>query len=344
MENRSKVLIVGAGAGGFATGYYFALSGADVTFYVREKRMEQLRPPQSLYSYDDCELKQFTDYGLICDMQQVAEQKYDFVLVTFDSHTSFSEEGTQLLKDLGNAVRDTDAVVVNLGVGNGIKEHFVTTTGLDRSRILSGSFAILSHFVASADLSKLVHSPAKQEEVAKAYVAYRHIGGEGGLIIDNESRGNAERFAELYNRNGFSKCATDEPVLVNLRNETGFALFAACELLGWADIEEVVLKDETIWPLACRATNEVAALPEYGEAGKGQAAAMEVPVWCATWEQVNKGTLPLDFNSFNQLHHGGKVVAQDTEIMQQQLVIGREAGIEMPNLKELLQRLEAFRS
>ena len=342
MENSSKVLIVGAGAGGFVTGYYFALSGADVTFYVREKRMEQLKPPQSLYSYDDCELKQFTDYGLICDMQQVAERSYDFVLVTFDSHTSFSEEGTQLLENLGKAVEDTEAVVVNLGVGVGIKEHFLKTTGLDESRILSGSFAFLSHFVASADLSRLVHPPANQEEVGKAYVAYRHIGGKGGLIIDNKSRDNSMRFAELYNRNGISKCTTAKPVSVDLRNNISFPLFAASELLGWADTE-ITAKDKTVWPLACKAVNEIAALPEFGLPGKIQSIIMRVPLWSSVWLKVDKASLPLDFNSFNQLHHGGKVVAQDTEIMRQNLAIGQQAGKQMPHLQELLDRLDAYR-
>ena len=56
-HNKNNVLIIGAGAGGFATGYHLTLSGADVTFYVRSKRLDQLQPPQSLYCYEDCKLK-----------------------------------------------------------------------------------------------------------------------------------------------------------------------------------------------------------------------------------------------------------------------------------------------
>jgi hypothetical protein len=51
--------------------------------------------------------------------------------------------------------------------------------------------------------------------------------------------------------------------------------------------------------------------------------------------------LPLDYQAFNRFHHGGKVRAQDVEILHDCLAEGRSTGHAMPALEDLLERLEA---
>ncbi|WP_243789037.1 hypothetical protein [Saccharopolyspora gloriosae] len=62
-------------------------------------------------------------------------------------------------------------------------------------------------------------------------------------------------------------------------------------------------------------------------------------------EQVHRKSerdmLPLDYQAFNRVHHGGKVRTQDVESMRHCLVEGRRQGRRMTALESLLARLDA---
>ena len=62
------------------------------------------------------------------------------------------------------------------------------------------------------------------------------------------------------------------------------------------------------------------------------------------WEfsrQIEANSLPLDLAAFNRYHHGGKVQAQDHKAGREVLARGEAGGLDMPNLRKLV---EAFPS
>jgi hypothetical protein len=336
-----RVLIVGAGAGGLVTGYHLALSGAEVTFYVRPGRLQELQPPQSLYCYDDCQLKVFDGYQLISELAAVEATLWDFVVVTLDGHTAFTAEGSALLKALGKAVINSPAVIVNLGVGFELKAHYVAMTGLPEHRILSGTFNLLSHFVENACLP--IHGAVGSLQLQQARIAYRHINGSDGLVIDNVSIHQAKGFARLYGACGVSGCKLVSPLVVDMMFNLLFPLFAVFELGGWGGTEATV-KNKALWQLGCGAVKDIAGLPRFGWQGKLIKWFVGPRLLRKLWFTLDSNSLPLDFHGFNKLHHGGKVVAQDTEIMRANLVQGQQLGLRMPNLQKLLERLDSQRT
>lgn len=340
MNNNTKVLIIGAGAGGLVTGYHLSLAGADVTFYVRTNRLDEMQPPQSLYCYDDCHLKQYSGYDLVGNMEEVKQRQYDYVLVTLDGAAVFSEEGITLLESLGDVFRNTNAIVICLGVAAGIYEHYVKHTRMQEGRILTGSFSFLSHPIPLPGQPK--NSVINQNELSQAKFAYRHFGGKGGLTVGNRFATTAKQFANIYNKNGLSECTLTNQTMMDVFFNSFFPLLAVCELAGWPSSDQIV-RNNCFWPLGCKAANEIAALPKFGLRGKLFSKVMIIPFWRLLWLKMDKGSLPLDFNTFNQFHHGGKVVEQDTQVMRDNLADGDKNSIDMPNLKSLLNQLDELR-
>ena len=335
-----KALIVGAGAGGLVTGYHFALSGVDVTFFVRPGRMEEMaRKPKRLYCYEDHEVKLFDDYDVICDMDAVAAQQFDYVLTTLDGSAMHSDEGMALLRDLGNAVRASSAVFACLGAAEGIEDFIVKHTGLPIERCLFGSFSLLSHNVPLP--GQRFDASIDQEGLSGCVFAYTHLGkGKAGLMLTRTNRGLGQELAELYGRSGASTCT----IMPNLRVvdcATCFLSpsFVAFMIEGWPEPEEM-FKTET-WRLAEKATMEIVALPQYGFLGKVIAAIggpLNLPA--KMWEGTSKAAVPLDFHAFNKFHHGGKVMAQDIGISRDILSREEGRGRKLPMLRSLMESLD----
>ena len=335
-----NVLIVGAGAGGLVTGYHFALSEVDVTFFVRPSRMEEMtRKPKRLYCYEDNEIKLFGDYATTCKMDEVAAQEFDYVLTALDGFAMQSEEGVALLQDLGNAVRASNAVLVCLGAALGIEDFIVKHTGLPIERCLFGSFSLLSHNVPIP--GQRFDENIDQEGLASCIFAYTHLGeGNKGLALTRTNRKLGREFAEVYGRSGVSTCL----VMPNLRFLDCMLCFLAPSFVafvieGWPEPEDIY-KTKT-WRLAEKATMEIFALPQYGILGK-VAAALGGPLNLLTrmWKGMYKDALPLDFPAFNRFHHGGKVLEQDIKIARDVLSREEGRGKKMPNLRSLLERLD----
>jgi hypothetical protein len=55
-------------------------------------------------------------YRVISDVSEVADQTYEYGIVTLDGASSYSVEGTTLLNHLGDAVRGSSATVVIGGI------------------------------------------------------------------------------------------------------------------------------------------------------------------------------------------------------------------------------------
>ncbi|MDE0364101.1 MAG: hypothetical protein OXP09_00845 [Gammaproteobacteria bacterium] len=340
MTKRSNVLIVGAGAGGMVTGYHFALSGADVTFFVRANRVSEMaRKPKRLYCYDDHETKIFDQYQTVCSTDEVAAQRFDYVLTTLDGFAMHSDEGMELLRNLGNAIRPSEAVLVCLGVAHGIEDFIAHHTSIPSERCLFGSFSFLSHNIPLPD--QRFHPDIDQEALSNCVFAYVHLGqSNAGLTLTRTNRKLGQELAKAFDRSGVSTFS----VVPNLSVMDFLSCFPFPGLIafvieGWPE-PEVMYKTEN-WELASKATLEILALPQYGYLGK-LLAVLGGPLKFLTrvWRGTSKAALPLDYHAFNKFHHGGKVLAQDMEIVRDILHREEGRGRELPNLGRLLKRLD----
>lgn len=335
MENPA-VLIVGAGALGVTTGYHLALGGARVTFLVRPGRLEALQSPLQLYCYDDGQLKEFAAFEAVGSVGEAARSDYQFVLVTMDGATCRGEEATKLLEALGEAIRATPATVIVCGMG--VREHCRQAMGLADDRIQEGTMRMLSYQTDRVTLP--LHPPTDPEKLARASMAYRHVGGSDGFMVVDRPAAPANRFVALYNRNGISRCQTVKQTLYTMFTRTAFPTFAVFDMAGWPDADTMA-ENEELASLCCRAIREIMRLPEHGWAGKLGGLLMSPKMWSKMNVKTERNALPVDYQGFNRFHHGGKVREQDIDVMRQSLESGRAQGRSMPALEELIRRYEA---
>ncbi len=337
MEKKPAILIVGAGSMGMVTGYHLQLAGVDVTFLVRPTRVEDFKPPQLLYCYDDATLKKFDDYRVIGNMSESGGKPLDFVIVTLDGATTRSAEGTAVLRDIGNAIRSTAAYLVMGGVGVGLREHYLKTTGLPENRVFGGFLGLLAHQV-SANLP--VNPPTDPATLAKASMAYRHFSNKKGFLLETRVPEAARAFAALYDRSGVSLCGAMGKTLVDIVTNSAFPMLAASEIANWPNVTALVANKE-LWQLACRAQAEIMALPQHGLLGKLMAVIMGPGITAKLQLKLEREMLPLDYQAFNRFHHGAKVRAQDVQVMQNCVADGERQGKPMASLRELLARQAA---
>jgi UDP-N-acetyl-D-mannosaminuronate dehydrogenase len=74
-----RILVVGAGAIGVVYGYILSLAKVEVTFLIRPHRVEALSKPQTLYNYDDQQLKTFSEFKYTTDPAKISDVNYDYV-------------------------------------------------------------------------------------------------------------------------------------------------------------------------------------------------------------------------------------------------------------------------
>lgn len=329
------VLIVGAGAMGIMCGYHLQLTGAEVTFLVRPRRAEKLSRPQLLYSYDDVTVKPFYGYRVLSDVTEVGGRAYDYIIVTLDGASARSAEGTAMLSDLGNAVRDTSAVVIIGGIGHGLRRHCLDALDIDEERVISGALSLLAHQVASVNLP--VHPPTDPALLAQADLAYRTL-PRGSFTVEDRFPAVAARFKALYDACGVSHCDIVDHNQFPAQVAVVFPVFAACELMGWPPAAQFNDHKDT-WNLAVDAVREVVSLDEYRPAGQHTDSESLTHLMAVAEEQA----LPLDVNAFNAFHHGGKVAQQDLELLRDHVAAGEREGKPMSALRQLIAELTAFR-
>ncbi|MFD8089269.1 ketopantoate reductase family protein [Streptomyces malaysiensis] len=259
------VLIVGAGAMGLTSGYHLHLAGAEVTFLVRPQRAENLARPQVLYSYDDASLKRFSGYRVLSDVGNTGDRAYDYVIVTLDGASSRSAEGTALLNDLGDAIRNTAAVVIIGGIGLDLRLHCLDALDIGEERVISGWLGLLAHQVASTDLP--VHPPTDPHVLAQADMAYRTLSA-GGFMVEDRFPGVAARFKALYDGCGVSRCDVVDHDHFPAQVAGLFPVFQACHLMGWPPAARPTTKK----PGGLRSTRSGRSSPSMGTAARKRSA------------------------------------------------------------------------
>ena len=333
---KPHVLIVGAGALGMTIGYHLQLSGADISFLVRPGKVPSIQPPLMLYCYDDNELKAFNDYHIYSSVNDIQKTNYDFALVTLDGASCQNEEGSELIRALGTALKDSDTKVMFNGVG--AIDHCKKIIGLAEDRIMEGTMAILSYQTDRVTLP--LNPPTSPEKIAQAAIAYRHGNGSMGFMLANHPTDAAITFAKLYGRSGVSKCQIVSQLIYRMFTNAFFPTMAIFDLAGWP-AANTMAQNKPLMKLCRQATKEILRLPENGWQGK--LASLIITSHTLRWQNAKfeTGCYPADYSAFNQFHHGGKVREQDIACMKKSLASGLAQGQPMPNLTKLIGLYEA---
>jgi hypothetical protein len=335
---KPSVLIVGAGAMGMVTGYQLSLAGAAVTIFVRPAKLDELKPPQRLYCYDDHQLKAFTDYQPISTTTEIAAQRFDYVLVTFDGATCRSVEGARLLTEIGDAIRATSAMMIIGGVGIGLRDFYLKTTRLPESRLMEGTLGCLAYQVSRAEMPW--HPPTDAATLAQASIAYHHFPSKVGFMLAARPAKAAKAFAALYDRCGVAHVSVMNVMLYRILNNAFFAITAVCDIAGWPDADTMVA-NKPLMSLCSQSMKEIIGLPQHGWIGKIVRLIISEKMLAKTLRKMEKDSLPLDFHAFNKFHHGGKVREQDIQVMRNCVDSGTAQGQSMTALKTLVQKYEA---
>jgi ketopantoate reductase len=333
--SKPSVLIVGAGALGVATGYHLNLAGAAVTYLVRPARLKALQAAQVLYCYDDAQLKHFSDYHAVDCVAEAAKQNYDFVLVTLDGASCQSAEGTQLLRELAEVIRETAAVAVIAGIG--VREHCRQTMQLPDDRVVEGTMRMFSYQVDRVAMP--LHPPTDPKQLAQASMAYRHPSGKAGFMVVGKPTKAARGFADLYNQCGVSSCNRMNARLYAAFVSSFFPVAAVFDLAGWPDAKTMADNKE-LMSLCSKAMQEIMRLPEHGWQGKLASLLIRQTTLAKNIVKTERDCLPLDNTGFNRFHHGGKVREQDIQVMRQCAESGKTQHKSMPALDEIIRRYE----
>ena len=334
---RSRILIVGAGAMGLVAGYHLQLAGAEITFLVRPERVEAAARPKTLYCYDDATLKAFSAFKVISDATEISSSSFASVSVTLDGFTSREPEGVSLLQQIGMSIRDGSTCVIIGGIGVGLHDFYCTAMELPEARVLNGALGLLCHVVKGFPLP--AHQPTDPNVLSKAEVAYRHINKYGFTLDDNNPEA-AARFARLYDASEVSRCHILPRQEFAVMTKVMFPVFAASELLGWPRAKDLGSNPE-LWALTVDAVQEVQGLDEHGSIGKAAQESLTGHSLLEIWASLESAMLPLDYAEFMKLHHGFKHRSQDIQLLRDCVDIGERQGSEMRALKQLLAQLSA---
>ncbi|KAI1385495.1 uncharacterized protein F4822DRAFT_413153 [Hypoxylon trugodes] len=339
-QSKSRVLVVGAGSMGIISGYILSLAGADVTFLIRPHRKEALSRPQILYSYDDNSLKEYKGYDLITSPSDIIGKNFDYILITLDGTALQNETGTNLVKTIGEAARNTNTKVILGTVFVDLRTWFLKTSGLAEDQVANATLAI--HIYATKDVTLPANPPVDPELVAKSDFAFTDKLGDGIVLTDNAPAA-AKGFAELWNASKLSKCSVIPAVVSAANINPFFAVLAGCDILGWPRYKDLDTNNE-VWKLSIRAVKEIQGLGIHGEPGQQAATATTEENFAAQMKGLENQMLPFELQAFNRFHHGGKVNVQDTAHLRTCLRYGEAERKTMDALKELIQRVEEHKA
>lgn len=223
------VVIVGAGSMGLVTGYHLSLAGAQVTYFVRPKRAEELKQPQFLYWLDKQELHEFKNYSHFTDPSSILSSSYDYMLVTIDAKSVQSEEGEEFVKIIGQAARDKTTKVIIDSVFLGARDRILEKSSLADNQVTSAGLGIIAYPGKTANLR--VYPPADSDLVKKADMVYMDSIGNS-FILEDYIPSISSSFSKLYNAYGVSNCIIWSSTQYALNIFPLFAVFIGLEPLG----------------------------------------------------------------------------------------------------------------
>lgn len=332
---KPKVLIVGCGAVGLFQGYLIS-SAADCTYLVRPGRKPAFDPPKHLYSYRDDELHTFSSYRVVESVSEVKGEEFAFVFDTLDGHTARSESGVATIRSVGELLREpqnAESFFIFDAVGLGIEEHYASTLGIDRCRLL---------FVASM----LAHQPtpqipvpetANKALVAKADMLYCDAVPGVGLFVFNTQSSLTKKFEAIYNVNGKLRIQRLPGFIAPVISMLSMLHLVTWNIDGFGPFEQLRANTE-LWNLMLRAQTEILTLPRFGWTGWLLSFVMGSWVTFKMNAPSKSQDMPLDYPKFNAFHHGGKVAKQDRRTLEDLLSEGEKSGRKMQALREIVKK------
>jgi len=333
--SRSRVLIVGAGALGLTCAYHLQLAGASVSFLVRAPRAEALSRPQRLYCYNDHDLKTLDGYAVARSVEELRDEPFDFVLVTLDGAGCRTEAGIATLQALGQWLGGNAARLLICGVGLGLYEHVCRVTGLGPDRVLEGTMTMLAYAVGSAGAPR----PAQQDTALhdSADLAYFRFPEGNGFVLSSRPVRGAKAFAALFDCSGVVRCILMPRRVYRMTTNLFFPFAVACALDGWRGTAALIANEE-LWALCCASQREIMRLAEHGFAGKLAALLVNDTRMAKQLLDREEAASPIGFTAFNRYHHGGKLIGQAIQVLEDCVAAGRAKGRAMPATGALLER------
>ncbi len=340
MSSTQKILVVGAGALGITTGYFLQRGGAAVEFLVRPHRAEDLARPQQLFDYRTGENIQFSNFGVHTDPGAAVASAPDWIFFTLDGAVARSDQASQTLAALGQSAARANTRWVICGVGVGLREYIMNTAGLTDDKVFQGTmraFAYQTQHEGTPQPASEHLSNHNQADIAFAMPA-----AGPGFFLGSESTECIDELTATFERGGMG-CALLAPHLYSMGTNLFFSFTVAAELDGWRSIDDLVA-NKPLWQACCKSQREIMRLSRWGLTGK-IAALVSTNKKIRTQLIDNEAAMrPMDFMAFNRFHHGGKVVEQDTQILQRCIDIGASEGRPMKASRSLLEQWRDRRS
>lgn len=335
--SKPKILIVGCGAVGLSQGYHLS-AGADITYLVRPGRSPAFTPPKKLYDYKANTLRTFDNYRVIESTSAVVGEEFYCVFDTLDGHTARSEGGVATLKSIGDLIRDTpDTFVVYDAIGTDIERHYADTMGISQER-LTLALSMLAH---QPTHSISIPATADRDLIAQADLLYSCQGTNVGLAVVNTRARLTKKLEEVYNQNGQLHIQR-LPGVVSELTPLAMVQLVVWHVDGWKEWPHLRNNSE-LWRLLLRAQNEILALPRFGWTASLLSWLLRLPVlgsWITSKMIAGpvKSALPLSYHEFNAFHHGGKVVKQDIQVLEDLIAEGERAKQKTVALREVCRR------
>ena len=330
-----SVLVVGAGALGMTSAYHLQLAGADISFLVRPHRVEALSRPQRLYCYNDNSIRSLENFRLLTEEDDLDSHRFDFILLTLDGALCRTEAGMATLRAIGGAWAKSGANLIITGVGVGLYDHVRDITGFPEEHLLEGTMQMFAYQVGREG------APAPAPENAgmhdSADIAYQYFAGKPGFFMSAYPKKASQAFAALYDRSGVAKCQRMPRKIYEAVTNILFPFTLACELTGWRGTESVI-SDGELWRLCCRSQREILGMKRYGIPGKLMSLIMTDKTIEKMIRGMDRDAEPMGFTAFNRFHHGGKVLAQDVQVLENCVAEGEAGGRDMSATKALLNR------
>ena len=136
-----KILLVGAGAVGQVYGRHLAKSGADISFFIREKYVEDCRQGFSFYPLNSFRRARepivWSDYSLITTINEVAQTQWDQIWLCVSSTAIRGEWLGELLSHAGKAT------VVSLQPG--LEDRQLILNHVSEERLIQGMIGFISY-------------------------------------------------------------------------------------------------------------------------------------------------------------------------------------------------------
>jgi hypothetical protein len=311
-----NILIVGAGAVGKVYGRHLALGGAKVSFYVKEKYAAAAREGFSFYPLNESAHRKtpllWTDYSVYTTLKEVAEDKWDYVILAMSSTALRSGWIDEFLTAVPKAS------IVTLQPGMYDYEYMVERVA--KERLIDGTIHIISW-----------ESPMPGESFLPG-TAYWTPPGSFAAFSGVASR--VDPLLAVFQKGHFQVKSVTDSRKINIA--AGPILTLIIWSLEHSDWSLEKFKNGTWLKRACAAIPEAVAIQAKKSGVPVPATGFFKPFLFKAFLKFSKFIVPFNLEAYLKLHFT-KVKDQTHESLDAMIQYGNENGL----ATEFLQRLKS---